>query len=125
MVALLISSASLLAAPTVILEPPAPDAKTIRVVLTVAAPTWVDDCVPVELERADGGAWTPLHGPACARPGAAPRIETERVFELPLPESGSWRAVIAFGEGCVDGRRFALAACKTLDLVRSEPVTIP
>ncbi len=81
----------------------------------------VAGCGAVELERREGEAWVPVAGPRCEAPVPAVTVETRLTLSATVPAPGTWRAVAAWGAGCVPGRPFSLAACRTLDRAVSEP----
>lgn len=81
-------------------------------------------CEPIELERRDDTAWVPVGGALCPRAVPATEVEGELVLTVAVPTPGTWRAVLAWGADCVAGRPFSVAACRRVDVVRSEPFEV-
>lgn len=77
-------------------------------------------CGTVELERFWGGAWIPAPGPRCEAAVPAIVVDGALTVSAVVPQPGTWRAVLAWGGGCVSGRPFSLSGCTTLAVVRSE-----
>lgn len=115
-------------APTLTAPTSAPEAgQSLSFALAAPAgsPVVIDGCEPLELERAEGPAWVSVATATCDVPKPATPVADKLTLSVPRPTPGTYRAVLTFGEGCVDGRPLALAACRQLGVVRSGPVTIP
>jgi hypothetical protein len=125
---MLLLAAALLLAPRAHAEPrltgpAAPLAAGAALTLTLTAdrkPVFVDGCAAVDLERREGERWVPVEPTiACDGSAVARAIPKEQTFSLATPGVGEFRAVVAWGLGCVEGRPFALAACAALGVART------
>lgn len=84
----------------------------------------IDGCSPLEYERLEGDRWIPAPARPCERTAPATVVDGKLSVAAPAPTPGTWRVVLAWGAGCVEGRPFVLAACRQLELVRSEPFEV-
>jgi len=80
----------------------------------------IDGCAPVEYERMDGERWVPVPAPACDAARVATVVDKALTVAAPAPAPGTYRAVLAWGAGCAEGRPFALSGCRQLDFGRSK-----
>lgn len=116
-------AASALAAPRLVLAGEVAVGVPLAVRLTedLGGNVLVAGCGAVELERREGEVWVPVAGPMCDRAVPAVVVDRELALSVVLPGPGTWRAVVAMGSGCVEGRPLAIAACRRLEAVRSAP----
>lgn len=123
---LLLLLARALAGEATLTGPSAPVAPGDPVSFTFALEgvSWLDGCAPVELERQESGLWVAVARKACPTSLSATQVDGALVLSVPSPPVGTYRAAVTFGIDCVAGRTFAVAACQTLEFVRSAPFTV-
>ncbi|GDX78424.1 hypothetical protein LBMAG42_02350 [Deltaproteobacteria bacterium] len=107
--------------PATLEAPPGIALSTDAVPFTFSSPgtSFLDGCAPIELERREGALWVALPRVPCPTAVAATLVNESLTLSVPPPIPGEYRAVAAWGTECDPARPFALAGCKTLDLVRS------
>jgi hypothetical protein len=120
-------AASALGAPRLLLTGPAAvgTVATFAFSEDVAGSVLVPGCAPLELERRDGKVWVPFAPPLCDRSAPATTLDGETALTVTVPAAGTWRAVLTWGSDCVAGRPFSLAACRRVEVARSEPFEAP
>lgn len=112
--------------PATLEAPSAATLSTDAVPFTFSAPgtSFLDGCAPIELERMEGAKWVALARVPCPTAVAATLVNGSLTLSVPPPIPGEYRAVAAWGTECDASRPFALAGCKSLDLVRSAPFKV-
>lgn len=89
------------------------------------APVSVDGCTPVELDRREGDRWVAVAGAVlCDGTTPARAGASELTFTLASPGPGEYRGLVAWGTGCVAGRSFATAACRSRGIAESPAFTV-
>ncbi len=123
---LLLLLARALAGEAALVGPTAPVAPgdPVSFTYTLEGVSWLDGCAPVELEHQEGDRWVAVARKTCSASLVATQVEGALVLSVPSPPVGTYRAAVTFGVGCVAGRTFPVAACQTLDFVRSSPFTV-
>ncbi len=112
--------------PATLEAPSEPTLSTDAVPFTFSVPgtSFLDGCAPIELERKEGLNWVALPRVPCPAAVVATQVNGSLTLSVPPPIPGEYRAVAAWGTGCNTTRPFALAACATLDVVRSSPFKV-
>lgn len=121
-VAVLLVVSQATAAPRVsVPSAPVPAGSAVTVTLAVdGTAVSLDGCSPIELERKREDRWEAVESPTLCDGTAPARVATkELTFSLATPGPGEYRAVATWGAGCVEGRSFALGACRSTGTVRS------
>lgn len=116
-----------LAGPSVVsVQPTWAEGATLSLEVREDAPgrAWVDGCASFELERREGDTWVAVPPRPCDRQLPAAPVDGALVLSAAAPAPGEYRARVVLGHGCVEGRPFVLAACATLEEVRSEPFRV-
>ncbi|MFN7142256.1 MAG: hypothetical protein ACK4YP_00645 [Myxococcota bacterium] len=100
---------------------PVPAGSAVTITLAVdGTAVSLDGCSPVELERKRGERWEPVESPTLCDGITPARVATkDLIVSIAVSGPGEYRAVATFGTGCVAGRAFAQAACKSTGTVRS------